>query len=62
VWGSDPRAQPPLGQLSDFGVGLRLTSPRSSGRSVLHIDLAFPMNGDPTIDNVQLVIETKGSF
>jgi hypothetical protein len=29
---------------------------------VLHIDLAFPMNGDPTIDNVQLVIETKGSF
>jgi hypothetical protein len=62
VSGSDPRAQPPLGQLSDFGVGLRLTSPRSSGRSVLHIDLAFPMNGDPTIDNVQLVIETKGSF
>jgi hemolysin activation/secretion protein len=62
VWGVDPRAQPSLGLLSDVGVGLRLTSPRSSGRSVTHIDLAFPMNGDPSIDKVQLVIETKGSF
>jgi hypothetical protein len=62
VWGSDPRAQPSLGTLSDFGVGLRLTSPRSSGRSVLHIDLAFPLIGDPSIDKTQLVIETKGSF
>ncbi|HET7133211.1 MAG TPA: hypothetical protein VFJ95_13225 [Gammaproteobacteria bacterium] len=62
VFGSDPRAQPGLGLLNDVGVGLRLTSPRSSGRSVLHIDLAFPLNGDPTIDKTQLVIETKGSF
>jgi hypothetical protein len=29
---------------------------------VVHIDLAFPLNGDPTIDNVQLVVETKSSF
>jgi hypothetical protein len=62
VWGTDPRAQPSLGLLSDVGVGLRLTSPRSAGRSVLHIDLAFPLNGDPSIDKVQLVVETKGSF
>ena len=38
------------------------SSPRSSGRSVVHIDLAFPLNGDPTIDNVQLVFETKATF
>ena len=62
VFGSDPRAQRSLGQLNDVGVGLRLTSPRSSGRSVVHIDLAFPLNGDPSIDTAQLVIETKGSF
>jgi hemolysin activation/secretion protein len=62
VSGRDPRTSPSLGWLSDVGVGLRLTSPRSSGRNVVHIDLAFPLNGDPTIDNVQLVIETKGSF
>jgi hypothetical protein len=62
VRGRDPRATPSLGTLYDVGVGLRLTSPRASGRSVVHIDLAFPLNGDPTIDSSQLVVETKGSF
>jgi len=62
IRGADPRAAPSLGTLYDLGVGLRLTSPRASGRSILHVDLAFPLNGDPTIDKVQLVIETKGSF
>ena len=50
-----------LGTLYDVGVGLRLSSPRSSGRSIVHIDLAFPLNGDPSIDKVQLVVETKSS-
>jgi len=62
VDGQDPRASPSLGTLSDVGFGLRLSSPRSSGRSVVHIDLAFPLNGDPSIDKVQLLVETKGSF
>ena len=62
VWGKDPRASDLQGTLYDLGVGLRLSSPRASGRSVVHIDLAFPLNGDPSIDNVQLVIETTGSF
>ena len=62
VEGRDPRAQPPLGTLYDVGAGLRLTSPRSSGRSVVHIDLAFPLNRDASIDRVQLIVETKGSF
>ena len=62
VWGNDPRGTPTLGTLYDLGVGLRLTSPRSSGRSVIHVDLAFPLNGDPTIDDVQLIIEKKASF
>jgi hypothetical protein len=44
-------------------VGLRLSSPRASGRNVVHIDLAFPLNhDDPTIDDLQFVVETKGSF
>ena len=62
IGGRDPRATPSLGTLYDVGVGLRLTSPRASGRNVVHIDLAFPLNGDPTIDKVQFVVETKGSF
>jgi hypothetical protein len=62
VGGRDPRASPSLGTLYDVGVGLRLSSPRSSGRSVVHIDLAFPLNRPPTIDRSQLVVETRGSF
>jgi outer membrane protein assembly factor BamA len=62
VGGRDPRANPSLGTLSDVGVGLRLSSPRTSGRSVVHIDLAFPLNRTPTIDRSQLVVETRGSF
>ena len=62
TWGQDPRATPSRGVLYDVGVGLRLASPRSSGRSVIHIDLAFPLNRDSTIDAVQLLIETKSSF
>lgn len=62
IGGRDPRATPSLGTLYDVGAGLRLTSPRASGNRVIHVDLAFPLNGDPTIDNVQFVVETKGSF
>jgi Surface antigen variable number repeat len=62
VGGLDPRATPSRGLLYDVGVGLRLSSPRSSGRSVVHIDLAFPLNRDASIDKSQLVVETKGSF
>src|SRR5690606_16183890 len=40
VWGRDPRAAEPAGTLADIGAGLRLTSPRSSSRQVVHIDLA----------------------
>jgi hypothetical protein len=62
VGGRDPRGTPNLGTLSNIGAGLRLTSPRASGRNVVHVDLAFPLNGDSTIDDMQFVIETKGSF
>jgi outer membrane protein assembly factor BamA len=62
VGGRDPRATEPLGTLYDVGAGLRLSSPRASGRNVIHLDLAFPLNGDSSIDSVQFVVETKGSF
>jgi len=62
VWGDDPRNTPNLGTLYDVGLGLRLTSPRSSSRSVVHIDLAFPINAPVDIDDVQLVVEKKASF
>ena len=62
VWGNDPRQTPNLGTLYDIGIGLRLTSPRSSGRSIVHVDLAFPIDAPADIDNVQLIVEKKGSF
>jgi hypothetical protein len=62
VTGRDPRATEPLGTLYNVGAGLRLSSPRASGRNVLHVDLAFPLKRQPDIDSVQFVIETKGSF
>jgi len=29
---------------------------------VIHIDLAFPLDGDEDIDDVQLLVETKVRF
>jgi hypothetical protein len=62
VWGNDPRGTPNLGRLYDVGVGLRLSSPKSSGRSIVHIDLAFPVNAPADIDNMQISVERKSSF
>jgi len=43
-------------------VGLRLGSSRSSFGNVVHIDLAFPLDGGADIDKVQLLVETKATF
>jgi outer membrane protein assembly factor BamA len=57
-----PGIDPHQGLLKDVGFGLRFGSSRSSFGNVLHVDLAFPLDGDPSIKNVQLVVETKQSF
>jgi outer membrane protein assembly factor BamA len=51
-----------FGLLKDVGFGLRLGSTRSALGNVLHIDLAFPLDGDSSIDDVQLLVQTKRSF
>jgi hypothetical protein len=62
VWGTAPLAQPSLGQLSDAGFGLRFGNARSGLGNVVHVDLAFPFNGDPSIKRVQFLIQTEKSF
>ncbi len=62
TWGRDVTGLESLGLLKDVGVGLRLGSSRSSFGNVVHIDLAFPLDGDDDIDSVQLLVTTKGSF
>jgi hypothetical protein len=51
-----------LGLLKDVGFGLRFGSSRSAFGNVIHVDLAFPLDGDNSIDRVQFLVETKASF
>jgi hypothetical protein len=62
VWGDNPYGGENLGWLRDVGFGLRLGSTRSSIGRMLHIDLAFPLDGDRSISSVQFLIEGKRSF
>jgi hypothetical protein len=62
VWGRNPLGGEPLGWLKDVGFGLRLAPTRSSSSKMLHLDIAFPLDGDPTIDSVQISLEAKRSF
>lgn len=62
VWGQDPRATDGRGMLYDVGVGLRLTSPRSSSGTVIHVDLAAPLNRGEGVRSTQLLFEAKQSF
>jgi len=59
AWGgTNPNSANP-GWLNDVGFGLRFLTDRSSVGNVLHIDVAFPLNREPGIDPVQLLVYTK---
>jgi len=62
TWGRDPFAEKRRGVLGDAGIGLRLGNSRSGLGNVIHIDLAFPVGAEKSIDSMQLLIETKRSF
>ncbi len=62
TWGSTLTGAENLGWLRDVGVGLRISNSRSSVGRMLHIDLAFPLDGPSDIRHVQLQIEAKRSF
>jgi len=51
-----------LGLLRDVGFGLRLGSTRSALGNVLHLDVAFPLDGPRSVDQVQFLVQTKRSF
>jgi hypothetical protein len=62
AWGGEfAKAQDP-GILRDVGVGLRLGVTRSGLGNVIHLDMAFPLDGDPTISRIQYLVTTKQSF
>ena len=62
TWGTDVTGATSDGLLKDIGIGLRLGSSRAAFGNVIHIDLAFPLDGGDDIDDVQFVIETKERF
>ena len=62
TWGTAPLAQPSLGLLKDVGFGLRLGNARSGLGNVIHVDLAFPLDGDSSIQKVQFLVQTQVRF
>lgn len=62
AWSGNATAVPDSGLLRDAGFGLRFGNTRSGLGNVLHVDIAFPFDGDPSIDRVQFLVETKQSF
>lgn len=62
TWGEGTAGGTSQGWLTDAGFGLRFGSSRSSFGNVIHFDVAFPFDGDDSIDDVQFLVETKRSF
>ncbi len=61
-WGRAPLGQPSLGLLKDAGFGLRLGNARTAFGNVIHIDLAFPLDGGSNIKRVQFLVQTERQF
>ena len=62
TWGNNPVGEQNYGWLRNVGVGLRLAPTRFSTNKVAHLDFAFPLDGDPSIDSLQILLEAKRSF
>jgi hemolysin activation/secretion protein len=62
TWGSTAASVSDNEILRDVGFGLRLGNNRSGIGRMIHIDVAFPLDGSDDIDNMQFLISTKKSF
>ena len=62
AWGESPVSSLENEWLRDVGFGLRLGNARSGLGRMAHIDVAFPLDGDRDISNLQLLISTRKSF
>jgi outer membrane protein assembly factor BamA len=61
-FGRNPLGTAPAGVLRDVGLGLRFGNSRSALGNVLHVDVAYPLDGDSSVDSLQFLIQTKKSF
>jgi hypothetical protein len=62
AWGGEPDNAFNPGWLANVGIGLRIGVDRASFGNVMHLDLAVPLNPDPTMQRVQFLLTTKASF
>ena len=62
TWGDNPLGGSSRGWLSDVGFGLRFAPTRTGSRKIVHLDIAFPLDGDQSIDSVQILLGSKKRF
>jgi len=62
TWGEGPFGTGNDGLLKNIGAGLRLGNTRSGLGRMIHVDVAYPIDGDSSISNVQFLVELKQSF
>jgi hemolysin activation/secretion protein len=62
TWGQNPAGGPNVGLLRDAGVGLRLGNNRAGDGGVLHIDFAFPLDGEDDLDRFQILVDLRSGF
>jgi len=62
TWGRGVIGNSDPGTLRDLGCGMRFGNTRSGLGNVLHVDVAFPLNGDHNISKVQFLVQTKASY
>ena len=62
AWGDNAVGGESSGWLRDVGCGFRFAPTRTGARKILHLDIAFPLDGDDSISNVQILLESKRSF
>lgn len=62
AWGGPPSAASRLDVLKDVGFGLRLGLTRTAHAGMLRIDVAFPINADPSLKSAMFNISTGETF
>jgi len=62
VWGSNTQGERRYDWLTNIGFGLRFKLTRGQADKIVHLDVAFPLDGDDSIDSVQILLESKRGF
>ncbi len=62
AWSAGEPGPPSLGVLRDVGLGLRIGSSRSANASMIHLDVAFPLDARRGERQVQWLVTTSDTF